>query len=129
MAPEGTLMSADLAWAVDEVWHRLCHPASVPGRPLPARRRVVVLLTSNERKLPEHRKHLDRYDVEVFQGPRIEEPAFLTALLARGSDALKILALLVEESNLFQFRTDLHSSFKPLERVENISTLRAHRLV
>jgi adenylate kinase len=110
------------------VWQRI-RDAEGHAEPLASHRRVVIVLTTNERKLPEYRTHLDRYDVEVHRIDPVEDRAWLAELLACSTEGVRILALIREESDLYQYRTTQRSTFQHLERVENVATLTVHKLV
>jgi adenylate kinase len=110
---------------VASVWQRVLHARGPEA--LASHRRVVLVLTTNERKLPEYRTHLDRYDVEVHRVDPCDDPTWLAELLACSTETVRILALIREESDLYKHRTTERSSFRHLERVENVATLRVHR--
>jgi adenylate kinase len=91
-------------------------------------RRVVFVLTGNGKKIPEHRRNLERYGIEVFQAPPVEDPAFREALLGKSTQDVKVLAVIREESCVCRHGTDELSSLGHLDRVDNVSVLRVYRL-
>lgn len=116
-----------LAQIVQGEWSKIENPQADTHEKFGANRRVVVLISDNPNKLSEFKRNFALYGIEVFQVPAIEHPDYREALLRCGKEGVKIVSLLREESNLYHHGTKELARIGDLERVDNVSKLRAFK--
>lgn len=95
------------------------------------KRREVCLLTDNERKVSEYRRLFDRYGIGVVRRPAgiaQSEPEVRALLEARPDPETRTIAVLREESRLVRHGGRDPAEMLDLERVDNLTTLRAWTL-
>lgn len=91
-------------------------------------RRVVLCLTENKNKIPEIKRNLSRYGIEVLQVPASQHPRFLFELLKLKVDNVKIMAAAREVTSLVVPKTELLAALNHLESVDHLSHLKVYRL-
>jgi inosine/xanthosine triphosphate pyrophosphatase family protein len=82
-------------------------------------KRVILLMTTNNKKVPEYQKHFSKYGIQIEQ---VDPEANLFELF-RQRDGIKVLAAMKDESNLYVPGTLEKSNLAHLSLVDQVTTL------
>lgn len=106
--------------------HKIAHPEK--GKKMGFNRRVVILLSKNQKKLPEFERNFSLYGIEVF---RVSVPlnySAIRSLLTIQIAGVKIVSVIKESSNLFSPHTGHLVDLEDLNLAHNISSMDVYSL-